>query len=189
MSTYTFKDMVWQALIASPLTHQLGQTEIPEGLYHTSSCPWTYSSLPAFRNPSVCLSTKSKCKDDPMYFWCSDCLRKKNKPGVRCQYLANSVLKKEFPHLIFRVVFKCPRVIYVIFSRDRYTWHFRCLSLMPDLGEWFEADPRDVPQEEAVELSGAVQHTHSGECDSRPHWRIHLHCIQWADGEKCLSGS
>lgn len=36
---------------------------------------------------------------------------------------------------------------------------------MSDLGEWFEADPRNTPQEEAVELSGAVQHTHSGERD------------------------
>lgn len=57
---------------------------------------------------------------------------------------------------------------------------------MSDLSEWFEADPRDAPQEEAVELSGAVQHTHGGECDSRPQWRIHLHCVQWTDGEKCL---
>lgn len=56
-----------------------------------------------------------------------------------------------------------------------------------DLSERFEADPRNTAQEEAVELSGAVQHAHSGERDGWSHRRVHLHCIQWADGEKCLS--
>lgn len=36
---------------------------------------------------------------------------------------------------------------------------------MSDIGEWLEADPHDTPQEEAVELPGAVQHPHSGECN------------------------
>lgn len=53
-----------------------------------------------------------------------------------------------------------------------------------DLGEQFQADVRNTPQEEAVELSGTVKHIDSGERDCGPHWRIHLHRIQWTDGEK-----
>ena len=56
-----------------------------------------------------------------------------------------------------------------------------------DLSEQFQANVRNTPQEEAVELSGTVQHVDSGERDCGPHWRIHLHCIQWTNGEKWIS--
>lgn len=75
-------------------------------------------------------------------------------------------------------------------SRCAYTWlispmfvQFSDAPLL-ELSEQLQADVRNTPQEEAVELSGTVQHVDSGERDCGPQWRIHLHCIQWADGEK-----
>lgn len=57
---------------------------------------------------------------------------------------------------------------------------------MAEHREWLEADPLDFPQEEAVELPGAVQHHRRGERDGRTQRRIHLQRVQWADGEECL---
>lgn len=52
------------------------------------------------------------------------------------------------------------------------------------LGEQFQPRVYDIAQEEAVELSGTVKHTDSGERDCGSHWRLHLLRIQRADGEK-----
>lgn len=53
-----------------------------------------------------------------------------------------------------------------------------------DLREQFQPRVYNIPQEEAVELSGTVKHIDSGECDCGSHWRLHLLRIQRADGEK-----
>lgn len=58
---------------------------------------------------------------------------------------------------------------------------------LSDFGQWFKAAPHNSPQEEAVELSGAVKHADRGECDGSSRRRIHLLCFEWTDGEKRFS--
>lgn len=53
-----------------------------------------------------------------------------------------------------------------------------------DLRQQFQAHVCNTPQEEAVELSGTIKHVDSRERDCGSLWRLHLHCIQWANGKK-----
>ena len=131
---------------------------------------WTCSSFPAFRNTAAFLCARSKCRNEQMCFWC-----------------VFNVLKNYLRVLTPISGSFCVKHSVHVCS----VWYFSCLcfSLMSELSEWFKADPHHSTQEEAVELSGAVQHSHSGECDSGSQWRIHLHSIQWEDGGKCLSSA
>lgn len=62
-------------------------------------------------------------------------------------------------------------------------WCLADVPLLPtsDTGRLFN----DCAQEKDVGLSGAFKHPHSEQCDSGSSWRLHLHCVQWEDGEKC----
>lgn len=64
-----FNERLHFKLASISLVHT--QTDISEVECLASCCPRTSSWFPAFRNPSVYLHSRSKCKGDQMCLWCS----------------------------------------------------------------------------------------------------------------------
>lgn len=88
------------------------------------------------------------------------------------------------PYIIHGVVFSLLPVFRLIYSA------FYPLTLLSaplaGPGEWLWSDLHHITQEEAVELSGTVQHTHSGERDRQLHRKVYLHSLQWKNGQNCI---
>lgn len=75
--------------------------------------------------------------------------------------------------------FHCNEVIFFSMDKTHFIPWSVTLQLSSDLGH-----TRDPPQEEAMEQPGAVQHSGGGQRDGGPHGGVHLHRVQWPDGEK-----
>lgn len=151
-------------------------------LYLSSCCPCTNSLLPAFRNPSAFIlyhqSAKvTRCVFDVLATY----ITKNNKlSGLRQHLIFNfcKTRKKKSPTFCYHSHCECHMSLFKNCVFIHYVFP------LSDFGQWFEAAPHNSPQEETVELSGAVQHADRGQCDGSSWRRIHLLCFEWADGEK-----